>query len=230
MEYTATVWLEYGMTTQDKVDGLNNLETISSAANSYIDTILHAERYYDKTETDAKYFTSETDGTGTGLICETLDGYTAQQIIDAGTPPGCIAIWSGTAASIPAGWYLCDGSNSTPSLTDKFVIAAGGSYNKGDIGGSNTATPTGTVTIAGHTLTASELPAHTHGYYDHYRLLSTGQYSGSSSGPDIAGSDHSSTTDSVSGSAHNHTSGSSFSGSTMDIRGPFMALCYIMKG
>jgi hypothetical protein len=228
MTYTATVWLEYGMTTQNKVDGLNNLETISSSANDYIDTILHGERYYTKSEMAAKYFTSATDGTGTGLICETLDGYTAQQIIDAGTPPGCIGVWSGTAASIPAGWYLCDGSNSTPNLTDRFVIGAGGSYNSGDLGGSNVVTPTGTITIAGHALIAAEIPAHTHGYYDYWRSSNTGL--DSTSGGPYATGDHAASTDSVASATHNHTSGSSFSGSALDVRGPFMALCYIMKG
>jgi hypothetical protein len=32
-------------------------------------------------------------------------------------------MWSGTNASIPLGWSLCDGSNGTPDLTDKFIIS-----------------------------------------------------------------------------------------------------------
>lgn len=32
-------------------------------------------------------------------------------------------MWSGTNASIPVGWNLCDGSNGTPDLTDKFVVS-----------------------------------------------------------------------------------------------------------
>jgi len=39
-------------------------------------------------------------------------------------PSGIISMWSGTIASIPSGWYLCDGSNSTPDLRDKFIIGA----------------------------------------------------------------------------------------------------------
>jgi microcystin-dependent protein len=39
-------------------------------------------------------------------------------------PSGAIMMWSGTVATIPSGWYLCDGTNSTPDLRDKFVIGA----------------------------------------------------------------------------------------------------------
>ncbi len=33
-------------------------------------------------------------------------------------------MWSGTIATIPSGWYLCNGSNGTPDLRNKFVIGA----------------------------------------------------------------------------------------------------------
>jgi hypothetical protein len=39
-------------------------------------------------------------------------------------PIGCIIMWSGTISTIPSGWRLCDGTNSTPDLRDKFVIGA----------------------------------------------------------------------------------------------------------
>ncbi len=35
-------------------------------------------------------------------------------------PPGIIIIWTGFIATIPQGWALCDGSGSTPDLTEKF--------------------------------------------------------------------------------------------------------------
>ncbi|MBP9153085.1 MAG: tail fiber protein [Flavobacteriales bacterium] len=46
---------------------------------------------------------------------------------NAGTPTGGIIMWSGTIASIPAGWSLCDGSNGTPDLTDKFILSVASS-------------------------------------------------------------------------------------------------------
>ena len=39
-------------------------------------------------------------------------------------PVGGVIMFSGTIASIPAGWQLCDGTNGTPDLRDKFVIGA----------------------------------------------------------------------------------------------------------
>jgi len=49
---------------------------------------------------------------------------------------GIICIWSGSIASIPAGWALCDGTNGTPDLRDRFVPGAGGTEPPGTIGGS----------------------------------------------------------------------------------------------
>ena len=45
--------------------------------------------------------------------------------VTASFPSGGIILWSGSVASIPSGWYLCDGNNSTPDLRDKFVVGAG---------------------------------------------------------------------------------------------------------
>ena len=61
-------------------------------------------------------------------------------------------MWSGSINDIPVGWALCDGSNGTPDLRDRFIVGAGGSYNVGNTGGSNTVT-----------LTTSQIPSHSHG-------------------------------------------------------------------
>lgn len=39
-------------------------------------------------------------------------------------PVGGIVMWSGTIATIPTGWFLCNGSNGTPDLRDRFIIGA----------------------------------------------------------------------------------------------------------
>lgn len=69
-------------------------------------------------------------------------------------PSGGIIIWSGSTGSIPSGWVLCNGANSTPDLRDRFVIGAGSTYSVGDTGGS--------TTTGAHTLTTAEIPSHTH--------------------------------------------------------------------
>ena len=44
--------------------------------------------------------------------------------VDNSIPVGGIIMWSGTIASIPTNWRLCDGSNGTPNLTNRFIIGA----------------------------------------------------------------------------------------------------------
>lgn len=48
---------------------------------------------------------------------------------------GMILMWSGAIVDIPDGWALCDGTQGTPDLRDRFVLAAGLSLNPGDTGG-----------------------------------------------------------------------------------------------
>jgi hypothetical protein len=84
-------------------------------------------------------------------------------------PTGVIVMWSGTIATIPTGWFLCDGSNSTPDLRSRFIIGA----NADDAGVAKT-NVTGSATQSGgtkdaivvshtHTATVTD-PGHTHQY------------------------------------------------------------------
>ena len=41
---------------------------------------------------------------------------------------GMICLWYGSILSIPAGYVLCDGNNSTPDLRNKFIVGAGDTY------------------------------------------------------------------------------------------------------
>jgi hypothetical protein len=50
-------------------------------------------------------------------------------------PSGSIIMWSGSIGSIPVDYYLCNGSNGTPDLRDRFIIGAGNSYAVGATGG-----------------------------------------------------------------------------------------------
>ena len=158
-----------------------------------------------------------------------------------GIPSGFIGMWSGSQASIPSGWYLCDGNNNTPDLRNRFVVGAGtgGNYSVGDSGG--------------HThinITASQLPAHTHSFSGNTGYFDTSHTHGytsanhpTSSGPEQnqSGGPEDRTTFNVSkntggpsaNSNHRHsfsgTTGSTGSGSSVENRPPYYALCYIMK-
>ncbi len=50
-------------------------------------------------------------------------------------PSGTILLWSGSIATIPGGFVLCDGNNGTPDLRDRFLVGAGGAYAVGASGG-----------------------------------------------------------------------------------------------
>ena len=59
---------------------------------------------------------------------------------EAGVPSGVIAMWHGALTDIPSGWVLCDGTNSTPDLRDKFVRGAAAGADPGATGGAETHT------------------------------------------------------------------------------------------
>jgi len=138
-------------------------------------------------------------------------------------PAGLISMWSGSIGSIPSGWYLCDGSNGTPNLTDRFIIGAGSTYAVNGTGG-----------VSSVTLTTNNMPAHTHTatVTDPGHLHSdtgTQQGFGSTSGPDSnqawAGT-HNTATATTGISVTNASTGS---GTSFSILNPYYALAFIQK-
>jgi len=69
---------------------------------------------------------------------------------------GMVAMWLGATGSIPLGWKVCDGSNGTIDLRDKFIKTGQDLTQNGDTGGSNTHTHS----AISHTHTATG--SHTH--------------------------------------------------------------------
>ena len=103
----------------------------------------------------AKYV-QDTEPTGSS-VCEGDVWYDTSSDSGVGTiPVGGIIMWYGTIATIPDNWALCNGSNSTPDLRDKFVIGA-----HSDDGGSAKTTVTGSPTPSGGSKNAV-LIAHEH--------------------------------------------------------------------
>ena len=160
-------------------------------------------------------------------------------------PSGGIIMWSGSIASIPTGWLLCNGSSGTPDLRDRFVTGAGTTYAVGSTGGSANATlPTHSHTVSG--TTAGQNQNHTHAVTDsghsHGTTISNpsgeagGQYATSGSTDNPPFSTATATTGIslvVNNVDHTHT----FS-STTDSQGgsptnanlpPYYALAFIMK-
>lgn len=89
--------------------------------------------------------------------------------VNGGLPSGAIILWSGAISAIPTGFVICDGNNSTPDLTDRFVLHAdadsGGTNDVGDSGGASThnhGAVTGTWTIADNSQAGSNTKGAAH--------------------------------------------------------------------
>tara|TARA_B110001452_G_scaffold105824_1_gene87683 strand:- start:54 stop:782 length:729 start_codon:yes stop_codon:yes gene_type:complete len=61
-------------------------------------------------------------------------------VTNAHIPSGAIGIWHGDSTDIPAGWVICDGTNDTPDLRNKFIRCANGESNVDQTGGSDNTT------------------------------------------------------------------------------------------
>lgn len=92
---------------------------------------------------------------------------------------GVIAIWSGTLATIPANWNLCDGSGVTPNLVARFLRGAPAATDPGTTGGSDThghsMTAAGShshsLSSQGHSHTVNSAGSHMHGSDNAQELL-----------------------------------------------------------
>jgi len=105
-------------------------------------------------------------------------------VTNAHVPRGLISMWSGSIATIPTGWAICDGTNTTPDLRNRFVIGAGSTYAVAATGGATTVT-----------LVVGNLPAHSH------------------TGTTAASGSHNHTGTSDAGGIHNHSASSGNAGS-----------------
>lgn len=151
--------------------------------------------------------------TGLNIYLNNLNDEVSQRLV----PVGGITLWSGTVAAIPSGWALCDGTQGTPDLQDKFIVGAGSTYTPADAGGGDSIT-----------LATGDLPAHTHSYQDGdttYSLGTTSTAVQSGAGTNVLVS----ATLTSGGGDTGRTSGSVGSGDSIDIRPQYYALAYIMK-
>ena len=161
----------------------------------------------------------------------TMTDVEMNSIIGNLVPPGIISMWSGTIATIPSGWKLCNGvgtisnGNPVPNILDKFIIASqsdsGGTYNIGATGGSKDQVVTGTT--AGTALTVDQIPAHSHTFGWGGNSVSGGAYLSNyvttANGP--------STTSSVgSGQTHSHAVSITTADANLP---PYYALAFIIK-
>ena len=152
------------------------------------------------------------------------------------SPKGIIVMWSGEDNAIPAGWYLCNGKNGTPDLTERFILGRGEMYPT--IGGSfwhktDPVRVTGTVTVEPHALTTEEMPPHSHGYSGLNAAEETQLYGwGTATKINQYESVLKNTKSSGSGKKHAHNAKLEIKEHThvLECIPPYYALAFIMKG
>jgi microcystin-dependent protein len=144
-------------------------------------------------------------------------------------------MWNGT--TVPNGWALCNGNNSTPDLRGKFIVGYNSSdadYNQiGDNGGAKTVT-----------LTTAQMPSHLHddgnlliskdGDHNHKITINSGSGVGSAHRvASVDASNGAATFHSDYKGEHDHTisgnTGSTGSGNAHENRPPYYTLAYIIK-
>lgn len=162
-------------------------------------------------------------------VFDTTD-FATKDYVDYSVPSGMIVMWSGNIDDIPDGWKLCDGSEGTPDLTDRFVMSVSSGKDPGAIGGSNF-----------YTLSTSQLPSHTHGSGslvtdtagEHQHLSYTIAYYTGTGGYSISGGGGWGYGELPPDGAHSHSitgsTGTTGSGSSIDNRPKYYALAFIMK-
>ena len=192
---------------------------------------------------DASFATTVTTALGTK---------TTETYVNARMPSGVIVMWSGSIATIPTGWLLCNGTSGTPDLRNRFIVGAGSTYAVAATGGTadavvvshNHGGVTGTDGSHNHTFsgdTNGQSTDHTHsmGYYMDDSNGNNG-YLGIVDGDNAQSSNYQ-----TGGTSNNHTHGFSGTTSTASTHShsissdgvsgtnqnlpPYYALAYIMK-
>lgn len=155
-------------------------------------------------------------------------------------PYGAIIMWHGLVSAVPTGWALCDGTNSTPDLTGKFIVGASidalnGSnvfYAATEVTGGFTQTGgSKDATVVQHNHTASATSRVTDPGHNHTIPFSANGVGGGT-GPFMEGGRSatviSSTTTNITVSTAVAIDSAGIPGDNKNLP-PYYALCYIMK-
>lgn len=151
-------------------------------------------------------------------------------------PKGIVMLWSGSSASIPSGWALCNGATIgslvTPDLRDKFLVGAGTTYIVGATGGSADSI----VVSHTHTNSVTTVADHSHPSGIRLEAATASTYGVAYTAPSGNCVDHIDTNTTFSNytlpaGAHTHTvtvDSAGVSGTNTNLP-PYYALCYIIK-
>lgn len=172
-----------------------------------------------------------TDSTGTVIgTWDNIYGFIGTASATGATiPAGLISLWSGSIGSIPSGWYLCDGTNGTPDLRDRFVVGAGTTYAVTGTGGSADSI----VVQHNHTATSASVvtdPGHLHGQIPRSSAITGNQGASYAEGDASGGYINTGTaTTGITVTTTTTVANSGVSGTNANLP-PYYALAYVMKG
>ena len=238
------------------ITGNTQVQTIDTGSNGHVKVITEGGERLRISNGGQIGLSGANYGSSGQVLTSQGSGSAAAWTTVIGVPSGIIAVWSGSEGSIPSGWYLCNGSNSTPDLRNRFIVGAGSgsSYSVGNTGGSNTVT-----------LSTSQIPAHSHTTNNHSHNASVSDpghshntsvtgaklfpgyggahvpYGGAGGYPGThfnmsnantgisANASNANTSISVSTGNANPSTNNTGGGGSHENRPPYYALCYIMK-
>ena len=145
-------------------------------------------------------------------------------LIGNGTfPLGGIIMWSGAISAIPTGWSLCDGSNGTPDLRNRFVLGATNDGSDSTYPGISVSQTGGTAdaVVVQHNHSITD-PGHTH--------TQTGGGTDDDGGSNAPGGNSGGTMSNISTQTTGitETNNEGVSGTNQNLP-PFLALAYIQR-
>jgi microcystin-dependent protein len=151
------------------ISSMNNFESIYDQFYPTITTHSHTT-LYSRTEMESTFWYTGNDGDGSGsdadLIYQSTGNLHAASFIGVGVPVGLIIMYADSP--VPSGWQLCDGTNGTQNLLDRFVVGVGYDHDYGETKDGFNFVAAGSLTVYSHGLTIEEMPSHLHTWVDHY--------------------------------------------------------------
>jgi len=206
---------------------------VSGATSVLITNTAYAATAIDGTLSDSVSPYVTTTAAFTLVATNAISGQVLTQtvVVDVPTdhlvPTGTIVMWSGSAAAVPTGWWICDGSGGTPDLRNRFVCGTDG-VNGAPING------VGGSAMHNHSTAAAVTVAsngdHTHQFPSNWTSESVGHDTPSDSHETIwPGGTYDGSVPTQDSGTHTHVATAVVTNLAAATLPPWYALCYIMK-